>query len=392
MSIKYSAFVDYEKLDPVKRMALDIFEPTFSYPERLGIKVIPETLGQTAVAFDLSGIGDSNFHLSHNIEGLGTKNLIAEKMYKEVFVEKGTIAEGLKIKKLFKNLGIDTAAMSVNDTVAIGADVFSYIDIIASGNSSYFSDMDKNRCLLQGYRQAADENGFAIPQGETPELPGIVFPETLDLAGSSIGLIRPTNRLITGSAIKEGDVIYGLASSGIHANGISKARSIASKSKDGFFTALNDGSSIGEKLLTPTKIYQRHVRDMQNEDVEIHYLQPITGHAWEKIARARKPFDYRINHIPETTSIFQDLINLGKEYNKKVSSSERFDFSNKEKYYTWNMGVGCVVVAPKESGEAVRECCKKYGTEVSELGSVEKGERRVIMPFKEGGQRIFYKP
>ncbi|MEM5834802.1 MAG: AIR synthase-related protein [Candidatus Aenigmatarchaeota archaeon] len=374
MGIKYSDFVDYRKLDSLKKMALEIFEPTLKYPERLGLRLLPESLGQTAPIFEPVGIKDSDFLIvGPNVEGLGTKNLVADCMYSEI-VEKKRIAENLDVKKLYRCIGQDTAAMSVNDVLAVGADPYVYCDIIACGKASWFDDLERTRELLLGYRQAADIGQFAIPQGETPELPGIVNSETLDLAGASCGLVRPKSRYITGEKIEEGDIIYGLASSGIHANGLSKARKIAEKLPEGFFTELSNGKTLGEELLTPTHIYSRLVMELF-EFIDIHFLQPITGHGWKKIMRARKPFTYVIENVPEPPLIFQELIEFGKKYG--------FDVSDFENYQVWNMGVGYIIIGPKFDVDAIRKVVRrKSNIEVYELGYVKKGEKQVIIKPK----------
>src|SRR5690242_2043262 len=124
--MKYTDFVDYSRLDPVKRLALETFWPTMSYPERLGIRFEASTLGQTAVAFDLSGIVGNDWLLSSNIEGLGTKNRLADAMHAREYREGLQIAETMHTARLYEGLGQDTVAMSVNDQLAIGADVFAY--------------------------------------------------------------------------------------------------------------------------------------------------------------------------------------------------------------------------------------------------------------------------
>ena len=374
MSLRYSDFVDYKKLDPVKKMALEIFEPTLKYPERLGLKIVPESLGQTAPIFDPSGIGNLDFLIvGPNVEGLGTKNLIADRMHKEI-PEKKRIAEYLDVKKLYRSIGQDTAAMSVNDLSAVGADPFAYCDIIACGNSSWFDDLDRTRELLWGYRQAADIGKFAIPQGETPELQGVVFPETLDLAGASNGLVKPKSRFITGDKLKEGDVIYGLSASGIHANGLSKARKIAEKLPEGFFTELSNGKTLGEELLTPTPIYSGPVAKLF-EDTEVHFLQPITGHGWKKFMRAGRPFTYVIENVPKPPLIFEELIKFG--------GQKGFDVSDRENYQVWNMGIGYAFFGPKINVDSLRkEIRKTFDLEVYELGHVEKGDRKVVIKPK----------
>jgi phosphoribosylformylglycinamidine cyclo-ligase len=212
----------------------------------------------------------------------------------------------------------------------------------------------------------------------------VVNPETLDLSGASIGMIRPKSRFMSESKIVEGDIIYGLSSSGIHANGLSKARKIAEKTPDGFFTKLSDGQTLGEALLVPTKIYARPVMDMLDSEVDIHYMQPITGHAFEKIARARRPFTYRITELPKPSLLFEELIRLGGE--------NGFDVSSKENYFVWNMGVGWTLTAPKSEEEVIASIAKRHELEAWPIGIVEKGPRRVVMPFKDKDKEVEYVP
>jgi phosphoribosylformylglycinamidine cyclo-ligase len=375
MGLRYSDFVDYSKLDPVKKMALEIFEPTWKYSEeKLGLRLLPESMGQTAPIFDPSGIGDLDFLIvGPNVEGLGTKNLIADGMYKEI-LEKKRIAENLDVRKLYRCIGQDTAAMSVNDILAVGADPFVYCDIIACGSSSWFNDLERTRELLLGYRQAADLGRFAIPQGETPELPQVINPETLDLAGASNGLVRPKSRYITGDKLREGDVIYAFSASGIHANGVSKARKIAEKLPEGFFTKLSNEKTLGEELLTPTPIYSRAVMELF-KNMDVHYLQPITGHGWKKLMRANKPFTYVIENVPEPPLIFQELIEFGKQYG--------FNVSDEENNQVWNMGVGYAFYGPKVNVDSLRKEIRKVSDlEVYELGHVEKGDKKVVIKPK----------
>ena len=148
----------------------------------------------------------------------------------------------MDVRRLYRGIGQDTVAMAVNDITGVGGDPFTYQDIIACGNSSWFKDEQKTKELLLGYRQAADIGKFAVPQGETPELPDIVERGTLDLAGAAQGIIIPKERFVTGSKLKEDDMIYGISSSGIHSNGLSKARKIAEKLPEGYFTKISNGN------------------------------------------------------------------------------------------------------------------------------------------------------
>ncbi|MFA4819482.1 MAG: AIR synthase-related protein [Candidatus Aenigmatarchaeota archaeon] len=361
--MKYSDFVDYDKLDPVKKQAMKMFASSLSHPERLRIRVMP--VGESGVALDFL---DYDFMLGFNVEGLGTKNDIADKMYAEMKRQGYPHPE-----RVYRFIGQDTAAMSVMDLVSSGADPFAYGDFLTAGSDKWFTDEERNQALLEGYRAAADIGQFAIPCGETPALPDIVNPETLVLEGASIGLIRPKTRLSYGQKIRVGDMIYGLQSNGVCANGISKARKIAAKTPDGYFTKMPSGMLLGDGLLVPTPIYVRPIIEMFDK-ADLHYASPITGHAWEKVARPRQPFRYVIDTLPEVPEVFHFLIEHGAQHG--------FDVSDRENYYVWNMGTSITLVAPASSERSMREIASKHGTQLQVLGHVEKGDRETYLAQK----------
>lgn len=352
--MKYHEIVDYSKLDPFKRLALEQFSDTLSHPQRLNVRIVSETLGEPAIAIDCL---DSDFLLAFNVEGLGTKNKIADSMYAD---SRGGNAS------YYESIGIDTIAMSTNDLLAIGADPIAFGDIISSGDSNWFSDEKRLKALLSGFRAAADELQLAIPCGETPTLKGIVEPQTLDLAGASIGLIRPKTNLITSQNIQAGDLILGLESSGVHSNGISLIRKIAEQLSDGYFTKLPSGKILGEELLVPTRLYTRPIIELLLQKTELHYIAPITGHGWKKIMRAKKSFSYEIDFVPPKSELFSFL-------------QEHAGIPDEEAYYTWNMGIGLVLIAPRQSKEAIESVCTRFGIPVHTLGTVRNGEKQVII-------------
>ncbi len=354
--MKYHEIVDYAKLDPVKAAALEKFSETLKYPQRLGIRIVPETIGEPAIAIDFP---KQDFLLAFNVEGLGTKNLVADAMAKD---RRGNGA------KYFECIGKDNVAMSTNDLLAIGADPFVYGDIISSGDSGWFDENEKTGFLFEGFKQAAEEIGMAIPCGETPTLKGIINPETLDMAGASIGIIQPKSRLVFGQEIREGDVIIGLESSGLHSNGISLARKIAESLPEGYFTKMPSGKFFGEEILKPTILYTRPVIEML-EKTELHYLVPVTGHGWKKIMRAKKTFSYEIDSVPEPSEIFRFM-------------QEKAKISSQEAYYTWNMGIGYAIIAPKSSLAQIEKTAKKFNLKTFELGRVCNGEKKVVIKPK----------
>jgi phosphoribosylformylglycinamidine cyclo-ligase len=233
--------------------------------------------------------------------------------------------------------------------------------------------------LLEGYRVAADLAGCAITQGETPTLQGIVDPSTLNLGGGAVGIIRPKSRYIYGQRLVPGDVIYGVPSNGICANGITKARRIAERIPGGYFARLEDGRTLGEAILEPTPILSRLVVELFENGVDLHYVSPLTGHGWRKISRARFPFRYVIEAVPDPPSIFKHLIRWGREYG--------FDVSDEENYQVWNMGIFLALIATREFGDTIASVAEQFGTCIHVLGRVEKGGKEVIIEPK----RITYR-
>ncbi len=368
MGERYSDHVDYSTLDPIKRRALELFAPTLANLSRLRIAVTG--MGETAAVLDFL---DYDFMLAFNVEDLGTKNLIADSMYHGL-LSKVELAQMLDESRFYSNLGQDAVAMAVTDIAAVGADPIAYADILASGNSAWFRDEKRTEALLEGYRTAADLAGCAIPQGETPTLEGIVESGTLNLSGGAVGIIRPKSRYTYGQNLAPGDVIYGLPSHGICANGITKARKIAEQLPNGYFSKLEDGRTLGEALLEPTPILCRIVVQILEKGVDLHYISPITGHGWRKFSRARFPFRYVIEAVPEPPSVFQSLIEWGRELG--------FDMSDEENYQVWNMGIFLALMAPRECGDVIARVAERFGTQIHVLGRVEKGGKEVIIEPK----------
>ena len=358
--MKYSDFVNYDLLDPFKEESLRRFRRTLSFPKG-GVSILEESLGETAVVIDMGRFCD--FYLAFNVEGLGTKNKIAEKMLR---LGKNWEIDG---RKLFSGLGQCSMAMSLNDLSSVGAAPFVYGPIVSTGDSAYVNDEKKAAGIIDGFENGAKISGVAIPCGETPTLKGIIGKETLDLSGASIGIISPKSRLTLGEDLESGLSIYGVSSSGIHANGVSLARAISEKLKDGYFTKLPSGRTLGEVLLTPTTLYAPFVESLFENGVDIKYMQPITGHGWGKIMRKKKNLRYVIENLPEPQEEFTFLQKKG-------------DVSDEEAYKTWNMGIGWIVFAPIMDAGRIDAAGKKNGLKVYELGRTEKGDREVVLRRK----------
>lgn len=339
--------VDYNLLDPIKRMAQIEGLKTTDNIQHTGFNEIKQSRGESAYILETP-----DCYFAYVIEGLGTKNLIAEDL------------EKITGRTYFDVIGFDTVISILMDLTTVGAKPLTVLSYWALGDSAFLNDKERLKSFIAGWRRACDENNITWGGGETPTLKDVIYADTIDLAGAAFGIIKPKNRIVLGDRLKDGDVIILFESSGIHVNGLSLARKLADKLPDGFNTKLPSGVLYGEALLTPTLSYNQMIQEIQNSKIDIHYMVNITGHGWRKIMRAKQPFSYIINNIPPVPEIFKFI--------QKHSA-----LSDSEMYGTFNMGAGLALfVSPKEADE-VLEISKKHKIKAWVSGVVRNGTKRV---------------
>ena len=352
-SVHYTKLVQYAKaLDPFGRQALGVFASTIGNPNRFGIRLDERSIGETAQVFEING---ASHYIAVNAEILGTKIAVAVEMSKRDWENR---------RKYFNGIGEDTANTSLNDLVGVGAQPFAYLPTINLGGDDIIKDEEIVHGLLQGYLKAANDAGVVIPGGETGIVRGIVFPEQMDLAGASMGIIMPKSRFCYSDRVELGDLLYGLRADGPHANGFTAIRRIADKLPHGYFTELSSGRNWGEAVLEPTPSYAGVVNAMLNEGVEIHYLQPITGHGIRKIARSKKDFVYKIDYFPEMPEVFKFI-------------QKHANIGDKEMLATYNSGVGFVIYTPHGNEKEIISIAEGFGMEAFRMGQVEEGTRQI---------------
>ena len=311
------AGVNYSLLDPVKLTAQKAAILTKSNLKNSGFNETENSRGESAYIVE-----SSDRYYAFVMEGLGTKNLIADEM---------TVQAG---GKFYEGLAQDTVAMIINDLITVGAKPLVINAYWAVGDALWFQDEKKIESLVNGWKKACDLAGAAWGGGETPVLNKIIYPGTIDLAGSAFGIIKPKKRMVSGNKIKANDDIIFLASSGIHANGLSLARKIANVSKNKM--------EIQKLLMQPTLIYSGIINKILEAGIDIHYMVNITGHGWRKIMRAVNPFTYSIDEIGKVPYIFRILQSEAK-------------LSDREMYSTFNMGAGfALIVNPKDSKKILK--------------------------------------
>jgi len=357
--MKYADIEGLGKKDPFKKGIVDLLMPTAKNLSKHGIKIVPQSLGEPAALLDFS---DYDFYLAFKTDGVGTKSLIADKMAADI--KKGKKFKG-EIWRLYSGLGIDLIASNVNDLICLGARPIALSDEISAGDYHIFTDPELRKGLFKGLKKGCLESGITIPCGESPTLIDIINPKAISITGSSIGLVRPKKKAIFGQKLRAGDAIFGLSSSGIHTNGLSLARKIIEKLPHGYLTRFGK-KTVGEELLTPTRIYVKPIMEMIDKGVEIHYMSNISGSAFRKIMRAKKDLTYVIEKLPRKPRILKYLTELD-------------NIPANEAYETWNMGLGFVIFAPESQENKIFSISQKCKVKACKLGWVEKGPKRVVI-------------
>lgn len=276
--------------------------------------------------------------LALHSDGVGTKVLVAQLMNR------------------YDTVGIDCVAMNVNDIICVGAKPVAFIDYIALKQANENLVEEIARGLVEGARQSQ----VAIVGGETAVLPDLIAGEenAFDLAGMVLGVVD--RKPLLGSAIKPGDVILGVESTGLHSNGYTLARKVLLSKYSVDDNAEHLVQTVGEELLVPTRIYVKPVMELFKKKVAVHGLAHITGGSFTKLPRLNKKVQYTLDGLPAPMGIFRQI-----QADGNVGTAEM--------YRTFNMGVGLCVIAPRASAEQVVSTFAKYRMGCRTVGTIERG-------------------
>jgi phosphoribosylformylglycinamidine cyclo-ligase len=344
-----SAGVDYEALDAGKRDALSLALGTSSLLQAHGAIARDQSRGEPAFVFELAGRT-----FAFVLEGLGTKSIIARQVQDEFGYN------------AFQHVAYDTVAAIVNDLTCVGALPIVVNAYFATGASDWYARRDRHEALLTGWREACVDSGATWGGGESPTLPGLLAGDDIELAGAAIGVVPEGRRAVLGEDLEPGDDIVLVASSGLHANGSSLARKVASQLARGYGTALPSGRAFGEALLDASLIYAPLVRALLRSAVEIRYLSHITGHGMLKLMRPRRALGYEITRLPEVPEVLAFLV-------------DQTAMSPSAAYSTFNMGAGFAVYCPSGQGADVVALAEREGLGAHVAGTVTEGPRRVVL-------------
>jgi phosphoribosylformylglycinamidine cyclo-ligase len=341
--------VDYAAIDPAKVMAQRAAAATSGLLGRWGLSEVAASRGESAFVWE-----EPDAYRALVLECLGTKVLVADAV------------RPISGRTHYDALAQDTVAMAANDVAAMGAEPQVLSAYWAIGDSSWFDDRERAADLAQGWARACQAVGATWGGGETPALGGVVEPGAIDLAAACLGVVRPKSRLALAQRLVAGDRVVLLASSGIHANGLSLARHIAETLPDGYATDIGDGQRYGEALLRPTHLYAALLRDVHEAGLEVHYMSNITGHGWRKIMRAGRELSYVMHTVPPLTPLFVFLLQRG-------------GLEASEAYGSLNMGAGFALFCPEPSALAVPAIARRHGVEAWVAGEVQDGPRQVAI-------------
>ncbi|HKX95088.1 MAG TPA: AIR synthase related protein, partial [Methylibium sp.] len=282
------AGVNYDLIDPLKVAAQRAAKATATNLAAHGFGEVAASRGESAYVVDVGP-----FYLASIVECLGSKALVADEM------------KALTGTSWYAGIAQDTIAMAINDLITVGATPLVVQAYWAAGGSDWFGDAERAQALVAGWKQACDTCGVAWGGGETPALAGIVEGGRIDLAASCTGLINPKSRLSVGDALGPGDAIVLLASSGIHANGLSLARKLVERLPQGYLTEVAPGLSYGAALLAPTTLYSPVTEALWRAGIVPHYSANITGHGWRKLLRHPATHTYRIHTVPPVPPVLR---------------------------------------------------------------------------------------
>lgn len=300
----------------------------------------------------------------------GAFDLSAIKNMEEPILLSGTDGCGTKVKLAFvmdkhDTIGIDAVAMCVNDIACSGGEPLFFLDYIACGKNY----PEKIATIVKGVAEGCIQSECALVGGETAEHPGLMEEDEYDLAGFAVGVVDKKD-LINGSDMKPGDVLIGMASSGVHSNGFSLVRKVFEMTKESLDTYYDElGKTLGEALLAPTRIYVKALKAVKNAGVKVKGCSHITGGGFYENIPRMLPDGVRAvvkKDSYEVPAIFKLMQKTG-------------DIEEQMMYNTYNMGIGMVVAVDPADVEKTIAAMKEAGDTPYIIGQIEAGEKGVTL-------------
>ena len=304
-----------------------------------------------------------------NIGGFsGAFSMDALKNMEKPTLVSGTDGVGTKLKLAFimdkhDTVGIDCVAMCVNDIACAGGEPLFFLDYIACGKNY----PEKIAEIVKGVAAGCEQSNAALIGGETAEMPGFYPEDEYDLAGFAVGVVDEKD-LITGKDLKDGDVLVGMASSGVHSNGFSLVRKVFDMTKESLETYYDElGKTLGEALIAPTKIYVKALRSVKEAGVRVKGCSHITGGGfYENVPRMLG--DGVCAVIEKDSYPIPPIFTL---------MAKKGEIDEKMMYNTYNMGIGMVMAVDAADVEKTMEAVKAAGETPYVIGRIEAGQKDV---------------
>ena len=324
------------------------------------VELIKKDVKRTEIPGVLGGIGGFGGLFAPDLKGYE----------KPVFIS-GTDGVGTKLKLAFlmdkhDTIGIDCVAMCVNDVICAGAKPLFFLDYIACGKNI----PEKIATIVKGIADGCVESGCALVGGETAEHPGMMPEEEYDLAGFTVGIVDEKN-ILDKKNVKKGDVIVGLASTGVHSNGFSLVRKVFDIDNAEVLGKYKDelnGKTLGEALLAPTQLYVKPILKLL-EEVDVHSISHITGGGfYENLPRA---YGENLNAVIHKGS--WEVLPIFKLIQEKGNIAEHDMFN------TYNMGVGMAVIVDGKDADKTITLMNEFGIKASVIGEMSEGDHSVVI-------------
>lgn len=321
------------------------------------VELMKEHVKRTKTSGVVSGIGGFGGLFAPDMKGMEEPILVS-----------GTDGVGTKLKLAFlldkhDTIGIDAVAMCVNDIACSGGEPLFFLDYIACGKNY----PEKIATIVSGVAEGCKQSGCALVGGETAEHPGLMPEDDYDLAGFAVGVVDKKD-IINGENIKPGDVLVGIASSGVHSNGFSLVRNVFEMNKETLDTYYDElGKTLGEALIAPTRIYVKALKNVKDAGVRIKGCSHITGGGFDENIPRMLPDGVKAvikKDSYKVPAIF-DLI------------AKKGDIAEEMMYNTFNMGLGMVIALDPADIETSMAAIKAAGDECYIIGSIEAGDKGV---------------
>lgn len=296
--------------------------------------------------FDLASLGYKEPVLISGTDGVGTKLVVA------------------KMANKHDTIGIDCVAMCVNDIACAGGEPLFFLDYIACGKN----EPEKIAQIVSGVAEGCRQSDAALIGGETAEMPGFYPIDEYDLAGFAVGIVD-RDKMITGKSIAKGDVLVGIASSGIHSNGYSLVRKVFDINRDNLNRSYEclGGKTLGETILTPTIIYVKALKSVKDGGVTIKGCSHITGGGfYENIPR--------MLHDGVRAKVKADSYPIPPIFSMLAKDG---DIAKEMMYNTYNMGIGMLLAVDAADADKTVELVKKSGQNAYIIGEITEGEKGI---------------